>query len=459
MRNVGAITTVVTAGCSANRDADDGTPETTQRTENRTKTETDSSRVPFSTGPTIGLEKVAEGLTSPVGFQDPPGDTKRQFIVDQTGQIFVLSNDELRDEPFLDVSDRMVTLGENLPDWAMQDERGLLGLAFHPNYGTNRRFFVRYSAPRRSGTPEEWLHTEILAEFQATDDFQRANPESERVLREFPSPQPIHQAGALAFGSDDYLYIGMGEGGVHRFGQDITENLLGSILRIDVDISESDRAYGIPRDNPLVGKEGLNEHYAWGFRNPWRVSFNDGDLYVADVGSALYEEVNLVTKGANYGWAEKEGTTCIEVEESARKEVECSDKTERDVPIESLEDPVIQYPRKINEEIIGFAVIGGYVYHGSNIPKLEGKYVFGDYSNQYNEASGPLFVADPSDEPLWQIRELQVAGSENGELNRAILSFGRDRDGNLYVCTTKQPPSKGKEFSHQKGEVFKLVPT
>lgn len=228
--------------------------------------------------PNVRLQAVAEGLVSPVFLTSPAGDSRR-FIVERTGLIYILNeNDELVEQPFLDISDRMVDLNEEY------DERGFLGLAFHPNYAENGHFYVYYSAPLRDSAPDNWNHTSHASEFTISeDDPNVAAPNSERVLLEVDQPQMNHNGGALAFSPEDgYLYISLGDGGADDVavghppignGQDIT-SVLGDILRIDVD--RGYQGYAIPQDNPFVEREGADEIYAWGWRNPWRMSFDRG---------------------------------------------------------------------------------------------------------------------------------------------------------------------------------------
>ena len=457
LRSVFAVGGVGVTGCTSESDDADELNITTEPFETTTRPPTPAQPPSFelTNGPTVGVERVASGLTSPVQLVDPADGTARLLVADQTGLIFVVTDEGLQEELFLDLRDRMVTLGENLPPGASQDERGLLGLAFHPNFSDNRKFYVRYSAPLREGA-EDGSHTEVLSEFQATTDLSRGDPTTERVLIEFPSPLVIHQAGAIVFGPDGNLYVAMGDGGMDRNGQDIQSNLLGSILRIDVDVAGEDRPYGIPRDNPLVGRDGLDEQFAWGFRNPWRMAFSDDDLYVADVGSQLYEEVNRVTKGSNYGWSVKEGTACVELNGGAASRVGCPKHTDDGVPIDHLQDPMVQYPRKHDDQIVGFAVVGGYVYTGDEIPALRGQYVFGDYSRRFDSASGSIFTVEPSESMVTELQRVRIAGADDGQLGRAILSFGRDRRGTLYVCTTNQPPAKGRSFDHRTGEIYRI---
>ncbi|QLG61429.1 PQQ-dependent sugar dehydrogenase [Halorarum salinum] len=462
-------------------------------------------------GATVGIETVAEGLTAPLAFAVPPGEGDRRFVVDQTGQIYVLTDDGLRDEPFLDVGDQLVELG--VPNLNGYDERGLLGLAFHPDFRENRRFYVHYSAPPREGTPEDYDHTSVIAEFEAEEGMANALPDSERTILEIPSPQMNHDGGDVAFGPDGYLYIGIGDGGAADDvgpahvedwydvneggnGQDVTENLLGSVLRIDVDSEGGDTPYGIPDDNPLVGEEGLDEHYAWGFRNPRSMSFNDGELFVADAGQNLYEEVDVVERGGNYGWNVKEGTHCFSTENPSESLDDCPDSTPDDVRGgEPLLDPIIEYRHRESTTamIDGSVVVGGFVYDGDALSDLRGTYVFGNWSGQgVVEPDGEIFVATPpagspwSDdsageagtptgtatstpgetgtatgtpdgtaggEQLWSVEELVIGGTEDGQLNRYVLGFGRDSDGELYVLTSENFTPTG-----DTGAVHRLVP-
>jgi glucose/arabinose dehydrogenase len=418
----------------------------------------------------VRAERVADGFASPVGFEVAAGVDDRWFVVDQAGQVYVVGPDGVRDEPMLDVTDRMVDLGG-------YTERGLLGLAFHPEFASDRRCFVRYSAPPREGTPDGYSHTFVLAAFEVDDDL-RADPGSERALLELPQPQSNHDAGSVVFGPDGYLYVGVGDGGgggdtgsghvedwydgvADGNGQDVTENLLGSVLRIEVDGQETvrgeQRNYAIPEDNPLVGKPGLDEQYAWGFRNPWRMSFDvresgsdsranqnaersgDGeDLYVADVGQSAWEEVNLVEAGGNYGWNVREGAHCFRADD-------CPTSAPDEPPYDGqpLVDPIIEYPNGDADGPSGAAVIGGYRYRGDGVPAFDGGYVFGDW-----RWGREVFVARPADEGQWRVEAVPVEGDMGGRL----LAFGRDRAGELYVLTTD-----GSGVGGSAGAVHRLV--
>jgi len=374
---------------------------------------------------TVGLETVVTGLENPLDVAFPP-DSGRTYVAEQRGTIRVLDAEGRPTETLLDLRDTVEAGGE----------KGLLGIALHPDFGTNRRLFVRYSSPPRAGTPRGYSHTFVLAEFDVQDDGLSVRRESELSVLEIPQPQGNHNAGAIAFGPDGHLFVTVGDGGAGGDqgaghvddwygavgggnGQDVTENLLGSILRIDVDDSADGSDYAIPDDNPLVGEPGLDEHYAWGFRNPWRFAFDGTDLYVGDVGQNSYEEVDLVEKGGNYGWNVREGTHCFGADK-------CPDETPPGVRGgEPLRDPVIEYPQT-GADVRGVSVIPGNVYRGSAVPGLQGRFVFGDF-----RAEGRLFCATPADAGLWPTTVLPIADADADEL-RQLLSMAR-HEGDLYV--------------------------
>ncbi len=398
----------------------------------------------------VALESVATGLTSPVAFAQPDDGSGRLFIVDQVGQIRIVTPDgTLLDEPFLDVADRMVTLMDDF------DERGLLGLAFHPDYQTNGRFFVYYSAPLQEGAPAEWDNTATISEFQVSDaDANVADSESEKVLLEVDEPQFNHAGGTVLFGPDGYLYISLGDGGgaddndvghVSDWydgneggnAQNVEENLLGKILRIDVDGGDP---YGIPSDNPFADGDGLDEIYAYGLRNPYRMSFDiEHGLLAGDAGQNRWEEVSRIESGGNYGWNVKEGTHCFSTSDPTQDAAECPDEVGPGHPDAGapLIDPVVEY-RNVNQgDGVGLVVVGGVVYRGSAIPEMSGKYVFGDWSSQGGEADGVLLAATPVEEGRWPMQEITVVGRENERLNEYLLGFGQDEDGEIYVMTSE----------------------
>ena len=394
----------------------------------------------------VRASRVAVGFTSPLGIEIPqPG---RRFVVDQTGQIYLQDETGLRQDPFLDVTDRMVDVGGGY------SEQGLLGLTFHPAFAENGRFFVRYSAPSRGDTPDDYSHTFVLSEFRADPDATSADSDSERTILEIPQPQGNHNAGAITFGPDGYLYVATGDGGraddqgnghvddwydavAGGNGQDLTDNLLGSILRIDVDDTAAGEPYTVPDDNPLLGSDGHDEQYAWGFRNPWRFSFGpEGRLFVGDVGQGAWEEVNVVERGGNYGWNVKEGTHCFRADS-------CPDESPRG---RSFQDPAIEYPHG-GAEVSGISVVGGYLYDGDAIPELQGRYVFADW-----RAEGGLFAAREPANGLWPTTTVSVESDEQFGPN--VLSFGRDTSGELFVCTTANA-----QVSGSSGALFRLEAT
>ena len=419
-------------------------------------------------GPTVETETVADGpLSAPLALEVAPNERDRRFILDQIGKIYVHGPDGLDEEPFLDIADRLVDFGGAEAEGI--DERGLLGIAFHPRFAANRRFFVRYSAPATPRTPKWATHVERLAEFRASRDRLRGRPDSERVVLDIPSPYHTHNAGSVVFGPDGYLYVGMGDGGGSKReaghaddwyannggnGQNVTDNLLGSILRLDVDRREDGKPYAIPEDNPLVGRDGLDEHFAWGFRNPWRMSFDGGRLFVADVGESNYEEVNVVERGGNYGWNVREGTHCYSTDSPETPSKDCPRRTPPNVRGgEALLDPILEYPHVYEGEGVGLAVIGGHVYDGS-IPGLDGDYVFGDYSKD-GTPRGSLFAATPTEGDGWSLAELRVAGTDGNGLGAYLLGIGRDAEGELYALTTGV---LGVDASTTTGAVHKLLP-
>ncbi|GAA0474627.1 PQQ-dependent sugar dehydrogenase [Halococcus dombrowskii] len=438
-----------------------------------TETTTAESSEPegfFPTGPTVRTDTVIDGgITAPLGLEAPPGERDAFFIVDQIGVIRRYGADGSGGDVFLDVRDQLIDF-DNLPEIKTIDERGLLGLAFHPNFADNRKFYVHFSAKSRPGTPGNYTHTQVIAEFEANEDVTGVVADSQRTVLEIPSPYYTHNGGAIVFGPDDYLYIGIGNGGgalksskqpddwyganLGGNGQDVTQNLMGSILRIDVDGRDGDKAYGIPGDNPLVGKEGLDEHYAWGFRNPWRIGFSDGRLMAADVGQRRYEEVNVVRKGGNYGWNVREGGHCfVATQGSDPYRANCPTKTPSNVRGgEPLIDPVIEYPHTYETNGVGVAVIGGYIYQNATIPGLRNKYVFGDYSKD-GTPRGSLFAATPVEGDSWSVEEISIGNGENGELGAYLLCVARDNDGELYALTTDNLGVEG-----ETGAVHRLRP-
>jgi glucose/arabinose dehydrogenase len=400
----------------------------------------------------IKLETVATGLSAPIYATNAGDGSGRLFIVEQSGQIRIVENDVLLPTPFLDIADKIPALN------AFFDERGLLGLAFHPDYATNGRFFIRYSVARDGDSSEPCFdssrgcHSEVLAEYSVSaDNPNLADPTSGILLFTIEEPQFNHDAGDVAFGPDGFLYFTLGDGGgAHDgladsppshgpigHGQNI-ETALGSILRIDVDSPpQAPLAYAIPPDNPFVGKTGVDEIYAYGMRNPYRFSFDDGpggdgSLFLADVGQNLFEEINIVVKGGNYGWVIREGFHCFDPFNPLSPPASCSDTGPLGEP---LLDPIAEYahPGSGFSPEGGITVVGGFVYRGSRSPSLVGKYVFGDFSGQFVVPSGSLYYLEESTPGDFEIREFQI-GVDDIPYGLFLKGFGEGEDGEVYAC-------------------------
>lgn len=293
------------------------------------------------------------------------------------------------DTPFLDITDRV---------GSSANEQGLLGLAFHPDYGQNGHFFVCYT---------DLLGDTVVSRFSSEPGADQAAADGERVLLQVDQPAANHNGGQLAFGPDGYLYIGLGDGGGagDRYGNGQNpESLLAKILRIDVDGGEP---YAVPADNPFAGQEGVRpETWAMGLRNPWRFSFDraTGDLYIADVGQSRYEEINIQAAsgagGENYGWPIMEGRHCYRQETCDQS---------------GLTLPVAEYTHAQ-----GCSVTGGYVYRGQEFPTLEGVYLFGDY------CSGTIWGLARDAGGAWQMAGL-------AQSDQQLTAFGEDESGELYT--------------------------
>ena len=329
---------------------------------------------------------------TPIGIYDANDGTNRLFVNEKKGVIWVFENSPnvKMATVFLDIKDRVQSA---------EEEQGLLGVAFPPDYKETGIFYVDYV----SKNPQQI----VIASYHVSSDPNQADEQSEKILLEIPHPKPVHNAGQIAFGNDGYLYIAVGDGsGVgdsHGNAQN-REVLLGKILRIDV---SSGASYTIPSDNPFAGNTlGYREEiYAYGFRNPWRFSFDTaGRLWVADVGRDRMEEIDLIEKGKNYGWNIMEGTLCFSPENGC-------DPT-------GLELPIWEYPHdsKHND-----CIIGGFVYEGSNRQKLVGEYVYGDAT------SGRIWALNYTDSTAASNLELV-----NTKMN--IASFGIDHNNELYFC-------------------------
>jgi glucose/arabinose dehydrogenase len=393
----------------------------------------------------ITLDMIAEGLASPLVVMEAPDNSERLFIVDQGGQIYIHQDGAMMGQPFLDISAKMIARQ------GPQDERGLLGLAFHPDFENNGRFFIFYSGPLSSSGPSGWDHTNHIAELSVTPGEDQANIASERILLSIDHPQSNHNAGMLAFGPDGYLYISVGDGGGANDtgeghveggnGQDITENLLGSILRISVDDTEE---YDIPADNPFVGTDGLDEIYAFGLRNPYRFSFDpEGNVIAADAGQELYEEIDVIEKGGNYGWNIKEGAHCFDPNNPETVPASCPSEDQFG---NALKDPVIEFKNSRSfTDGLGNVSIGGYVYEGDDETELNGKYIFGVLSQSSNGMNGAVYAADRTGS-TWNYEKLSITNKAGNELDEFVLGFGKDNDGEVYVLTNGAATNSGKVY-------------
>ena len=407
---------------------------------------------------------VADNMVSPIGLVAVPDDSRRLFVIDQIGKIWIIDGTGSKlEEPFIDISSKMISLNGGY------DERGLLGLAFHPDYASNGRVFLHYTAPPAAGGPEPgelWNNLSRISEFAVSaSNPNTADIGSEKVILEVNQPQGNHQGGTIAFGPDDYLYISLGDGGRANDvapghledwyevneggnGQNIEESLLGSMLRIDIN---SGNPYSIPADNPFVGQPGLDEIYAYGFRNPFRFSFDMSgtrELFVGDAGQKLWEEVSIVENGGNYGWNVKEGTHCFDAANPSEVLESCPDE---DIYGNPLIDPVIELNNGTNPAGgKATTVIGGNVYRGNSIPDFRGNYIFGTFSQSIDTPNGELFIANPAVSGLWTFSEIELESSPN-DVGHYLKGFGQDLDGEIYIAVSSNLGPSGNS-----GKIFKL---
>lgn len=382
----------------------------------------------------VDVVEIVDGFVAPNWGTAAPGDAARLYVVDQPGQVVAVDLSSGDTVSFLDVRDRLVALNS-------YDERGLLGLAFHPDYPRNGRLYTYTSEPVDgaadfSTLPGASNHQSVIAEWRVPapgDAAARPDPAVRRVLLRIDQPQSNHNAGGLAMDEQGLLYIALGDGGNGNDagaghgpggnGRDAM-TVLGAILRIDpLGSNSANGEYGIPADNPLIGDpSALDEIFAYGFRNPFRLSVDrsTGDVWTGDVGQNAIEEVDRVVPGGNHGWNFKEGSFFFD-----RGRVSIDDPG---VPA-GLIDPVAEYD---HDE--GISVIGGFVYRGGELPALRGRYVFGDYGT-FGGAGGRLFYLDADG----AIRELVPGG-----LPQAILGFGEDARGELYVMANSTGGPNGR---------------
>lgn len=327
----------------------------------------------------------------------------RLFVGSQYGTIYVMPNDESVEEAevFLDITDRVMYKDQ-------ENEEGLLGIAFHPDFKKNGEFFLYYTAKKEA-------HLSTLSRFRVDPkNPNKALPESEEILWTLKQPFWNHNGGSIVFGPDGYLYVGLGDGGKANdpllSGQDLS-TWFGKILRLDVNNKEEGKAYAVPKDNPFVNQSGAKpEIYAYGFRNIWRMTFDpqSKDFWVADVGQDLWEEINLVEKGGNYGWSLREGKHAFK-------------NQGQKAPSPTI-DPIFDYP---HNESWGKSITGGQVYHGTKVPSLAGAYLYGDY------VSGKLWAL------RYDAKSKKVTANQQiiWPPSLPVVTFGEDENGEVYFTT------------------------
>ncbi|MBI3416249.1 MAG: PQQ-dependent sugar dehydrogenase [Verrucomicrobia bacterium] len=413
----------------------------------------------------VALKQFADGFTSPVVLLSLDDGSGRLVVVDQAGTAHVLGKDGQKAEQlFFDARSRLTKLNSGF------DERGLLGLALHPKFKENRKVYFVYSAPLRdkSLALAKWDHTMTLSEFKVREnDRAQVDSASERVLLQIDKPWFNHNGGCVAFGPDGFLYLSVGDGGNaddigrgHNSqignGQD-TSTLLGKILRIDVDKGDP---YAIPSDNPFADAEkGRPEIFAYGLRNSWRMSFDRGgnhELFAADVGQSMFEEVNIIVKGGNYGWNAREGFHAFNPKDAKHPPAETPKTAADGTP---FVEPILEY-KNMNgfpkdPEAMGVSVTGGYVYRGQALPELSGRYVFADWSHNFVLADGVVLVATrpANDAGKWSLERLKLSSPVGGKLGAYVVALGQDEEGELYVLTNGSNGLSGKS-----GKIFKIVP-
>ena len=346
-------------------------------------------------------------ISRPVMITNAGDGSGRLFVASQTGEIYVFDEKNTQiEEPklFMDLSDRVAYK-------ARENEEGFLGLAFHPRFTQNGLFYVYYTTSRRP-------HVSVLSEFHATGDSsnQLGDADSERKLMQIQQPFWNHNGGTITFGPDELLYIALGDGGKGgdplKSGQNLSK-LLGSVLRIDVDKRDDDLAYGIPIDNPFVGRSNVwPEIYASGIRNIWRMAFDKptGRLWAADVGQNAWEEIDLIRKGGNYGWSLREASHPFTKGGGKGSPANAS-----------LIEPLIEYP---HTDDMGKSVTGGLVYRGNQTPELDGYYLYGDY------VSGRLWAMkiDEQTEQVLENRPIEWA-------QLPVFTFGETESGEALMST------------------------
>lgn len=427
----------------------------------------------------VGLKFVAGGFTAPINIADPQDGSGRLFLVDQTGYVKIFyTNGTVLDQPFLNVTDRLVKIDPTY------DERGLLSIAFHPQFASNGRVFVYYSAPLRAGVDPNWSCTNHLSEFQVSKtDKNQVNMSSEKILLMVDKPYQNHNGGTLLFGpTDGYLCLPLGDGGRaddtgmgHTPGignaQDLTK-ILGKVIRIDVDHTSPGKPYAIPADNPFLSNSSvLPEIYAYGFRNPAYATFDsDGThkMFIAMAGQRLFESALIIYKGGDYPWNIREGTHCFNpANDFQPPNTSCPITGYSGQP---LIGPVVELGHDV-----GDTIVGGVVYRGTMMPSLQGNYIFGTWSDENRiVGNGTLLVAAPpagldlatlpdnaanltaAQNAMWTTRKMTVANNANGRINAFIRGLYQDNNHEVLVLINQ---NGGPGLTPQgSGEIWQMVP-
>lgn len=393
----------------------------------------------------INLELLWQWFTSPIAISQTKED-KRIFIADQIGLIKIINaSGQLLNEPFLDIRDKLVKLNKSY------DERWLLWFEFHPYFKDNWQFYVYYSGPLRNWAPKWYSHTNYIVEYKVDpNNPNKALKSSWKIILSIDNPYSNHNWWNIKFWPDDYLYIAVwdwwNKNDIWIWHSNIwnwqdTSSLLWSILRIDVN---NDDPYNIPMDNPFSWSKLGKEIYAYWFRNPFRFSFDrwwNNQLIVGDVWQWRWEEIDIVEKWGNYWWNIKEWNHCFDPQNENRDFYTCPSTWSN---WSTLIDPVIEYKNSNQEWWLWMSVIWWYIYRGNNIPALQWKYIFWDWSSSFTSPSWTIFIWDPYETP--NFKELYKLNNEY------LLSFWEDNNWELYILTTKNAWPSGNT-----GKVYKIV--
>jgi glucose/arabinose dehydrogenase len=431
---------------------DTGKTDDTGGTDDTGKEETISAR----------LELVVDGLTAPVNLATLPWDKGHLYIVDQPGRVYRIDPSASKVELGKPWADLTSIIGDLDPKY---DERGLLSMAGSSDAGMEGRVYFFHTIPASDWPtlPSGYDHENVVAEYTATKDA--LDVTSGSIKWSDDHPYMNHNGGSILFGDDGYLYISLGDGGNKNDiglghseplgnGQDRT-NQEGSILRIQV--GPKILGYDIPSDNPLVGLDCAAEIWAYGFRNPSTISFDrsTGQLWATDAGQSMMEEVDLVTKGQNYGWNIKEGTLCFNEDDELSPLDTCADTDSYGV---KLTDPILTFTNAASPKVdkaegpVGTVIVGGATYRGSNVPDLQaGDFIFGSYSGDFEGTFGSLFVgrADSSSSTGWKLYPLDLGTATTGHF---VLHVAADDNGEIYVLVNDMGTPSGST-----GAVYRLV--